>query len=78
MVASKPTPKNWATKTVIDRFATKVESVLGENILNPQSPARKEQIGDVLDWLIQADYGMTINYPNEDLGPLFDTGDEGV
>ena len=62
MVAAKATPKNWQTKTIIDRFARKVEEVLGENVLNPDSPARKEQVGDVIDWLIQADYGMTVSY----------------
>ena len=67
MVASKATPKNWQTKTVIERFARKVEEVTGENILNPDSPARKEEVGDVLNWLIQADYGMEVNYtPDRD------------
>ncbi len=67
MVASKATPKNWQTKTVIERFARKVEEVLGENILNQDSPARKETVGDVLDWLIQSDYGMVIDYTGSDI-----------
>ena len=64
-MVTKSQPKNWTTKTVIERFARKVESVLGENILNPDSPARKEQVGDVLDWLIQADYGMAVTYETD-------------
>lgn len=77
MVAQKATPKakNWQTRTVIERFARKVEEVLGENILNPDSPARKEQVGDVLDWLIQHDYGMSVSYrPDQQR----DEGFEGV
>lgn len=62
MVANKPQPKNWTTKTIIERFSRKVEEVIGENVLNPDSPARDETVGDVLDWLIQDDYGMSIDY----------------
>lgn len=72
MAANKPARKNWTTKTVIETFARKVEDVLGENILNPESPARKEQVGDVLDWLIQADYGMSIDYVSTETPLLFE------
>ncbi len=74
MVAPKATPKNWQTKTIIERFARKVEEVTGENVLNPESPARAETVGDVLDWLIQADYGMVISYDGQraTTQPVFD------
>lgn len=80
MPDEKKTPerKNFTTKTIISAFAVKVEEVIGENILDDASPARKESVGDILDWLIQHDYGMEVNYvPSETEGPgLFDTSEQ--
>ena len=53
--------KNWSTKTVVNRFASKVSQVLGHDVLDPESPVRGMPLGDVLDRLItddlKADYG---------------------
>ena len=49
--AKATTPKNWTTKTVIRRFAAKVQEATGENIMDKASPARDESVGDMLQML---------------------------
>ena len=63
-------PKNWSTKTVINRFARKVEEVIGGDVFNVADPVRGLPLGDVLDHLInadlRADYGSsTVAIPGQ-------------
>ena len=63
-------PKNWSTKTVVNRFARKVAEVLDYDVFDPESPVRGMGVGDVIDRLItadlKADYGSaTVEIPGQ-------------
>jgi len=57
--------KEWSLKTVLEQFSRKTQSAFNENILDRNSPVRDEELGTVIDMLIEADFGMTVELPGQ-------------
>ncbi len=58
--------KIYSTKTVITRFVNKVEAVTGANLLDRNNSLRTEEVGYILDLLMQADYAATSSQPADE------------
>jgi hypothetical protein len=57
--------KEWTTKTVLHQLSEKILDAVGEDIMDPDSPARDETVGDMIDMLIRYDYGMPVEIPGQ-------------
>lgn len=60
-MATKPTktPKRVLTlKSLLYQLDNKAKDLLGDGVLDPKSPVRDETVGDFIDMLIKADYGL--------------------
>jgi hypothetical protein len=65
--------KEWTLQTVLQQFDRKCEAAFGYGVLAPESPVRDESIGDLIQMLVNHDYGLPVS---SGLGKQLVLGDE--